>query len=136
MTPDERTAIFLRNTAWHDPRFERPTKAAFWEFEAATDRATLLAEVDALNEIITWMKTHDRERAITPYPEDDIKAERARILAAVKDLRVSPTGPRDENAWQIGFRQSRNETVSAVLDIIEHDQSTATNDQVGHKTTK
>lgn len=46
-------------------------------------------------------------------------AERARIVAAVKDLRVSPTGPRDENAWQIGFRQSRNETVSAVLDIIE-----------------
>ena len=38
--------------------------------ELCGDRLTLLAEVDRLT--------------ATPYPEDDIKAERARILAAVE----------------------------------------------------
>ena len=51
--------------------------------------------------------------------QEGAAVERARILEAVEALRVSPTGPRDENAWQIGFRQSRNETVSAVLAAIE-----------------
>ena len=63
-------AISKRDRDWHDPRFARPTKAHFWEFEAATDRHTLLAEIDRLT--------------ATPYPEDDIKDERARILAAVE----------------------------------------------------
>ena len=76
------------------------------------DGEDLLAEVDRLTALIArWGTTDDEAVAVLN--------ERARILAAVKDLRVSPTGPRDENAWQIGFRQSRNETVSAVLDIIK-----------------
>ena len=47
-----------------------------------------------------------------------VAAERARIAEAVRGLAVRKT-VKGESDWQNGFRQSRNETVAAVLAIIE-----------------
>ena len=77
--------------------------------ELCGDRLALLVKVDRLR-----AEADDAERDLWRHIDD----ERARILAAVEGLRVSPTA-HDENPWQVGFRQSRNETVSAVLDIVE-----------------
>ena len=62
MTPDELDAIRERDVDC--------VPAGYTSAQAARDRRALLAEVDRLT--------------ATPYPEDDIKAERARILVAVE----------------------------------------------------
>ena len=64
MTPDELDAIRERDVDC--------VPAGYTSAQAARDRRALLAEVDRLT--------------ATPYPEDDIKAERARILATVEAL--------------------------------------------------
>ena len=69
-------AISKRDRDWHDPRFARPTKAHFWEFEAATDRHTLLAEIDRLTALNF---THNDEEH-----DCGTATERARILAEVR----------------------------------------------------
>ena len=92
-------AISKRDRDWHDPRFARPTKAHFWEFEAATDRHTLLAEIDRLTD--------------TPYPEDDIKDERNRILAAVEA--IDPTDIIDPDGYRIDSAEAMRAAVIAVI---------------------
>ena len=94
-------AISKRDRDWHDPRFARPTKAHFWEFEAATDRHTLLAEIDRLTD--------------TPYPEDDIKAERARILAAVEALYEPLPEDLDADGETLWFRFPSHDAVIAAI---------------------
>lgn len=37
----------------------------------------------------------------------------------VERLRVAAVSSRDENTWQLGFRNGRNETVGAVLALID-----------------
>jgi hypothetical protein len=61
---------------------------------------------------------------LIPKPKVDemvaaaIAHERARILAAIEALRVA-TYKRGEGDYLVGFRQSRNETVKAVIAAIE-----------------
>ena len=52
-----------------------------------------------------------------------VDAERlSRIAGAVHRLHVDPRDRKDDNDWQRGFRASRNETVDAVLALVEGDR--------------
>ncbi len=68
---------------------------------------------------IDWYPT-DEERAARRKAEcaEAVAAERERIRAAVEGLRVKTKGEPQDNGWQRGYRDSRNDTVAAVLAIV------------------
>ncbi len=82
-----------------------PTKAG---------RALFTCHADCLGVCEVWAERD----AINAIEAEAVAAERARIRAAVEGLRVRAF-VRDEPPWLDGFRQSRNETIAAVLAIVE-----------------
>ena len=100
-------AISKRDRDWHDPRFARPTKAHFWEFEAATDRHTLLAEIDRLTALNF---THNDEEH-----DCGTATERARILAAVEALYEPLPEDLDADGETLWFRFPSHDAVIAAI---------------------
>ena len=77
------------------------------------ERMALFTEVDRLRADVTQAY---RDRA------DGRASERARIVEAVRGLHVGTRDHKDDNDWMRGFRQSRNETVDAILALLEGDR--------------